>query len=216
MLILPKVSTSHFLLGMPHTLEKFKGFLLRLQNLFQTRNKDQHIRELIVQTCQDHIKFSKIKMMDLWLGPIAVATIVINDQGLFRKTVRSVTNGFDESSFSGLGELIDFRSPMMPEDECALSPLTVGYCTYSDISLVEAFSKMQKLHTIRRSLLSFRKGFSSNNVGRFDEHQVEYLTRWIRDRVIEALKSIQQAYPQDAAALIEISKEYDDKIIEEL
>ncbi|KAL9112520.1 MAG: hypothetical protein Q9187_007753 [Circinaria calcarea] len=85
-----------------------------------------------------------------------------------------------------------------------------------NISLVEAFSRMQKLHMIRQRLHSFRKGFSSNNASRFDEHQVEYLACWIRDRVTEALESIQEAYSQDAAALIEISKEYDDKIFEEL
>lgn len=83
------------------------------------------------------------------------------------------------------------------------------------VSLVEAFSRIPKLYRIRRCLHAFRNGFSGNNANRTDEHQAQYLENWVRDRMSEALKSLPEAYPQDAAALIETAKECDDKMFEE-
>lgn len=118
MLIIPKASITRFLLGYGYNLRDFKDFLQRLQDCFKMRNNDRHIRELIVQTCQNHLKRAYLDNVtkDLFLGPVAVAAIFIADQGLFRSTVRSVTNGFDENTFSAFGELICFKTPMVPED----------------------------------------------------------------------------------------------------
>ena len=119
MLILPKADTTAFLLGSNHDLDDFKGFLQRLQGYFQTRNDNKLIREFLVQTCQKHLKlrYAKDITKDLFLGPIAHAAVLIRDQGLFQDCVRSVTNGFDESTFGALGELICLQTPVVPETE---------------------------------------------------------------------------------------------------
>ena len=119
MLILPKASTTGFLLGTKHNLGHFEGLLKRLQNLFQVKNNNQQVRELIVQTCQSHFTqaYPDAKTKDLFLGKIAVAAIFISDQGLFRNAVHSVTNSFNENTFFALGELTCFQSPVVPEDE---------------------------------------------------------------------------------------------------
>ena len=83
------------------------------------------------------------------------------------------------------------------------------------LSLVEAFSRIQNLRKVRRCLQTFRDGYTRKNLNSSDKTQVEYLANWIRDRMSKALKSIQEVDPQDAAALIEIVKEYDNKIFEE-
>ena len=62
----------------------------------------------------------------------------------------------------------------------------------------------------------FRDGFLRNNFGRASEREAQQLANWIRGRISQALKSLQNAYPQDSLALIEITKEYDDKMCEEL
>ena len=83
------------------------------------RNNDPHIRELIVQTCQNHLTsdYPDTGKKDLFLGPIAITAVVIADQGLFRDAVRLVTNGFDENAFFGLGGLICFQPAAVLEDE---------------------------------------------------------------------------------------------------
>ncbi|MCJ1391367.1 hypothetical protein MMC18_004230 [Xylographa bjoerkii] len=198
MLIVPKALVTAFLLGKNHNVEDFKGLLQRLHTCFRTRNNDQHIRELIVQTCQNHLTlaYQNNGMKDLFLGQIAAAAMFVADQSLFRNAVRLVTSGFDESTFFALGELVDFQAPVIPEAD-----------------LAEAISRTLKLHRIRRCLHAFRDGFS-RNVSGSDEHQVQYLASWIEEKISEALKSLPAAYPQDAAALIEITKEYDDKMFE--
>ena len=119
MLIVPKASTTDFLLGAKHELGHFEGLLKRLQNLFHARNNNLQIRELIVQTCQNHLTqaYPDVKKKDLFLGKIAVAAIFISDQGLFRNAVQSVTNGFNESTFFAIGELTCFQSPAVPVNE---------------------------------------------------------------------------------------------------
>jgi hypothetical protein len=83
------------------------------------RNNDPHIRELIVQTCQNHSTsdYPDSGKKDLFLGPIAIAAMVIADQGLFRDAVHSVTDSFDENAFFILGELICFQAPAVLADE---------------------------------------------------------------------------------------------------
>lgn len=119
MLIVPKASATSFLLENGHNLDDFKKFLQRLQKGFKTRDNAPHIRELIVQTCQSHLTraYPDDMCKDLFLGPIAIAAIFITDQGLFRNTVRAVTNGFDENIFFVLGELVSFKTPTIPEEE---------------------------------------------------------------------------------------------------
>lgn len=119
MIIVPKALVTDFLLGSDHNVGGFRDLLQRLHVCFKTRNKDHHVRELIVQTCQNHLKqaYSDTKTKDLFMGPIAIGAIFIADQTLFRNAVSSVTNGFDESAFFNLGELICFRAPLIPEDE---------------------------------------------------------------------------------------------------
>lgn len=75
---------------------------------------------------------------------------------------------------------------------------------------------MGKLYEICRCLQAFQKGFTGNNTKRTDEHQTQYMVSWARSRISQALDWLPKAYPEDAAALIEIVKEYDDEIFEEL
>ena len=83
------------------------------------------------------------------------------------------------------------------------------------LSIIEAFSRLRRLYRTNRCLRAFRNGFSRNNINRYDEHQVQHLTGWVRTRISEALKSLLKAYSKDAAALIEITGEYDQEIFEE-
>jgi hypothetical protein len=71
------------------------------------------------------------------------------------------------------------------------------------------------VYELRRRLQAFRDGFSETEVSRSDEHQM-HLTNWVKDRLSQALKSTQNVYPRDAAALIETAKEYDEKMFEDL
>ena len=48
-----------------------------------------------------------------------------------------------------------------------------------------------------------------------NEHQIQHLKGWCRDRLSHALVSLPNAYPQDAAVLIEMAKEYDVKMFDE-
>lgn len=82
------------------------------------------------------------------------------------------------------------------------------------VSLIQAFSREQRLYKLYRGLRAFRTGFSRKNVNRSDAYHMQYLTRWIRERMLEALKSLPHAYPEDAAALIQTAKEYNDMIFE--
>ncbi|MCJ1243689.1 hypothetical protein MMC30_000886 [Trapelia coarctata] len=200
MLIVWKATVTNFLLGGNHSLDDFRNFLKRLQERFKMRNEDSDTRELMVQTCRKHLKrsYHDDGTRDLFLGPIAIAAIVMADQDLFRNSVRLVTNGFDVSTFFGFGELVCFLKPVFPETD-----------------FVEAVSKTRNLYQTHRCLRAFRNGFSTKNVNRSEEHQVEYMKSWVRDRVSEALKSLPQAYPEDAAVLIETAKEYDDKMFDE-
>jgi hypothetical protein len=109
---------TNFLLVQKHTLADFKVFLEDLQRCFKT-SKSEHIRELIVQTCQRHLKnaYTDDRSKDLFLGPIAIAAITIDDQALFRSSVGSVTDGFDQRTFYALGEFTGFPRLVIPEDE---------------------------------------------------------------------------------------------------
>lgn len=119
MLIVRKPSATDFLLGNGHKLCHFEDLLQRLQTCFKMRNNDPHMRELIVQTCQNHLTLDDPDSgkKDLFLGPIAIAAMAIADQGLFRDAVHSVTDSFDDNSFFILGELICFQAPAALEDE---------------------------------------------------------------------------------------------------
>ena len=119
MLIVPKASVTDFLLGDSYELDDFRNLLQRLQNCFKMRNNDPQTRELIVQTCQNHLSlvYQDNRRKDLFLGPIAIAATFIADQGLFTNAVRLVTNGFDKNIFFVLGELICVKAPLVREDE---------------------------------------------------------------------------------------------------
>lgn len=85
----------------------------------------------------------------------------------------------------------------------------------TSLSLIQAFSKIPKLYKVHQGLQGFRNGFSTSNVKRTEE-EMKYLANWIKLRTSESLKSLSGAHPQDGAALIEIAKEYDEKMVEEL
>jgi hypothetical protein len=80
------------------------------------------------------------------------------------------------------------------------------------ISINKAFCQIQKLYEFRRCLQEFRRGFSGTEANRSDGHQIQDLTNWMRARMSDTLTSSPKVYPQDAAALIEIGKEYDEKM----
>lgn len=119
MLIVPKASVTSFLLGYGCNLDHFMDLLQHLQDCFKMQNNDPDIRELIVQTCQNHLTraYQDDRKKDLFLGPIAVAAIFIVDQSLFRHAVRSVTDSFDKSTFLILGEHICLQTLVVPENE---------------------------------------------------------------------------------------------------
>ena len=119
MIIVPKASVTSFLLGYGYHLDHFTDLLQRLQVCFKMRNNDPDIRELIVQTCQNHLTqvYGDHRTKDLFLGPIALAAIFIVDQKLFRHAVRSFTDSFDKSTYSALGEHICLQTPGVPENE---------------------------------------------------------------------------------------------------
>ena len=73
-----------------------------------------------------------------------------------------------------------------------------------------------KLYQLWRCLQAFQKVFPRNYMEGSNEHQTQHLKSWGRDRLSHALVSIQYACPQDAAALIEMIKEYDDKMLDEI
>lgn len=86
--------------------------------IFQ-QNQDQHIREFIIQTCEDHLslKYRDAQSRDGFLGQVAVGAIFLADVDLFKRALRLVRDGFDKQSFLDVGNLISFQTPVVSEDE---------------------------------------------------------------------------------------------------
>jgi hypothetical protein len=117
LLIVLNDEVTRCLLGYRYTSVDFKTLLQRLQEGLQTRNSTLDMRWAIIQTCEYHLtrKYENNKSKDMFMGPIAIAAIVVEDANLFRRAVRSVKNGFDIDTFSTLGELICFDKPVVEE-----------------------------------------------------------------------------------------------------
>jgi len=118
MVIVSRAFTTDFLLEDSYTLTDFTDVLQRLQELFKMRNGDTFARELIIQTCRDHLTedYSDNRTRDLYMNPIAIAAIIIADQDLFRDTVDSLTYGFNERTFFRIGKLVHLCHPAGPEN----------------------------------------------------------------------------------------------------
>lgn len=124
MLIVPKASATEFLLGSTGTLIIFEKLLVRLLERYKKPYTEgytsDYALEWIVQTCQRHLtrtKYRDPQTKDSFLGRIATTAISIGCQDLFRNAVHSTTNGFDDESFTEIGDLIDFEMPVVSEDE---------------------------------------------------------------------------------------------------
>ena len=119
MIVIPKRSTAFFLLGGRYNYDRFKNFLEGLQQCFRIEDKDPFVRELIVQACKDGLRksFREDKTENLLLGPVAVAAIIIRDEGLFKRAVDALTHAFDENTSRVLGGLISLQTPVIPIEE---------------------------------------------------------------------------------------------------
>lgn len=84
------------------------------------------------------------------------------------------------------------------------------------VSLVEAFSRIPRLHKLHLCLQGFSTGFSRVSDTCSKKHQFQHLASWTKERLSEALNFIEEAHPQDAGALIEIAKGYDAEMFKEL
>lgn len=119
MIVVPKGSTAIFLLGGRYNYDSFKNFLERLQQCFRIEDKDPFVRELIVQACKDGLRKSSREdnTKNLFLGSVAVAAIIIRDEGLFKRAVDALTHAFDENTSRVLGDIISLQTPVIPMEE---------------------------------------------------------------------------------------------------
>ncbi len=91
---------------------------------------------------------------------------------------------------------------------------------FEDRDLSASGDECIKLKSLILDLISgihsekFCNGFSGNDHS--NEHQTKYLASWVRDRMYEALKSLPETHPQDAAVLIKTASEYDDNMFKVL
>ena len=83
-------------------------------------------------------------------------------------------------------------------------------------SMIEVFSRVTKFYHFYRCLGKFQDAFIKSNKDGSDEDQIKLLKTWIRERLLDALRSQQVAHPQDAACLIKIVKEHGDEVVNEM
>ncbi|KAI9832827.1 MAG: hypothetical protein M1826_000993 [Phylliscum demangeonii] len=83
----------------------------------------------------------------------------------------------------------------------------------SENDLADALCRARKFYGIHRNLEQFLSGVRTTHVDRSVDDR---LVDWIKNRLGEALKSMPEAYPEDAVALVEIVHDYDDGMLEGL
>lgn len=84
----------------------------------------------------------------------------------------------------------------------------------TSFSLVEAFSRIPVLHRVHQDLQRFRAGFSASDMQR-TEKDMSRLENWIELRTSQSLLCLSEVHQEDGAALIEVTKEYGERILEE-
>ncbi len=119
MILVPKCSITSFLLGKDASQHDLKGLIARLKERMEMQNDDPTSQELLVQICQSALsaKYKGDEHKDLHLGPVAVTAVFMQDASLFTKTIEQTARGFDEDSYSALGELICLQDLVVSEDE---------------------------------------------------------------------------------------------------
>ena len=118
-MIVPKVWLPDFLLGRNYDSRILRNVLRHLQASFERRDKNQAVRDRLVQICRAPLTrtYLNYEDKDLFLGPAALGAIAIADMGLFRDISRSTKRGFDATTFSRLGELTSFPVSKLPPVE---------------------------------------------------------------------------------------------------
>ena len=117
--MVPKAKAPSFLLGRSYEPNQLRSFLHRLQLGFEAKRGNQHLRELIVQTCQHHLKsiYPSPGARDFYLGPVIVAAFCMGDENIFTDALELVTDGLHENIFSDLGKVVRFEALAIPENE---------------------------------------------------------------------------------------------------
>lgn len=119
----------------------------------------------------------------------------MTDQNRFKNTARWVIRNFHRNTFFILGDQVCFQTPLESEDAQAhlWSRSAVDTDDYNCVALIRAFSRILKLYKTYRALVEFSNGFfNSNNINRSDEHQAQYVTRWVIDGFSDALESLRK------------------------
>ena len=113
MILVPKSSTPRFLLGKSYNAFDLKNFLQVLQNRFITKNKDPFTRELILRTCEEplNIPGEASEHKDSCFGPAAVAAVIVGDESVFNRVVKSLKYAFDSPTSTALAELVSLKKP---------------------------------------------------------------------------------------------------------
>ena len=119
MVLVPKCSIKSFLLGKDASQHDLKRLIERLKERMEMQNDDPTSQELLLQICQSALstKYKGDEHKDLHLGPVAVTAVSLQEASLFTKTIEQTTWGFDEDSYSALGELICLQDLAVSEDE---------------------------------------------------------------------------------------------------
>ena len=112
MVIVPKAKAVGFLQG--STVNHLRTLLTGLTENLRRGGDGQCTRELIVQICQR--KLATGRSVPEVLGEVAKAAMSIADRSLFNGAVRAGETAFDDWSFSNLGRLIRFQTPLAWED----------------------------------------------------------------------------------------------------
>ena len=119
MVLVPKGSIKSFLLGKNTSQHDLKRLIERLKERMEMQNDDPTSQELLLQVCQSALsaKYKSDEHKDLHLGPVAVTAVFLQNASLFSKIIEQTTRGFDEDSYSALGELICLQDLVVSEDE---------------------------------------------------------------------------------------------------
>lgn len=116
MLIVRRSTFCKFLLGQTYTLAKFEELISRLKSTDQAQNGLLQARDMIVQTCQDHlaITYPKDEQKTMFLGAAAAAALSIRDEQLFQRALSLTKDGFDAHHWRMHGTMLSFEKPAIP------------------------------------------------------------------------------------------------------
>ncbi|KIV89616.1 hypothetical protein PV10_07002 [Exophiala mesophila] len=177
------------------------GYSFFLKRLFagltdQNGDECQLFREMIIQTCQNHIKMCSKTGTSRWYGwdhflrLTAIACLRIENPVAAKAAFQAMETIFHTSTFQDLGGL--------------------GFEKTRELA-TEAFSCIPSLHLVGRGMRAFRFGIASAVQPDAIETSEDAVCQWAVGIICKALDSIRVVSSKDARAVVQIMVTYKDE-----